>query len=121
MPLAPRSDRPLPPAPPLAQNAQVWGIVALVAGILSLLVLPIVLAPVAVIAGAVALSMRNQMGWWGILLGGFAVAVVVYHTVATADARRPVGCLRGEEMTTNRAKCFYCGKRLKLKTIGVAR
>jgi hypothetical protein len=76
----------IPPVPQVDRSANVWGIVALVAGILSLLILPIVLAPVAIIAGAVALSQRSSMGWWGIGLGGIALALVAYQLVQIQDA-----------------------------------
>ena len=56
-------------------NGQLLGVLSLVTGIISLFVFSIVFGPAAIILGVLALNKRNNLGWTGIVLGGFVVLI----------------------------------------------
>lgn len=61
--------------------AKAWAIVSLLLGIIGFLIQPVVVGPLALTAGVIAVRMRSRMGWWGIGLGTaqllYMVAVLV--------------------------------------------
>lgn len=60
---------------PVMSNGQLLGVLSLVTGIISLFVFSIVFGPAAIILGVLALNKRNNLGWTGIILGGFVVLI----------------------------------------------
>lgn len=60
---------------PIMSNGQLLGVLSLVTGIISLFVFSIVFGPAAIILGVLALNKRNNLGWTGIILGGFVVLI----------------------------------------------
>ena len=72
--MAQRTGSPYLPARPNAESecfgvAKAWAIVSLLLGIIGFLIQPIVVGPLALTAGVIAVRMRSRMGWWGIGLG----------------------------------------------------
>ncbi len=60
---------------PAMSEGQLFGVLGLVSGIISLFVVGIVFGPAAIILGVLALNRRNNLGWAGIIIGGIVVFV----------------------------------------------
>jgi hypothetical protein len=70
-------------------SANVWGVLALVTGIVSLLILPILFAPLALIFGGVAISQGQKgLGWTGVVIGAIGIVIVIYNLVQLDNALR---------------------------------
>lgn len=80
------ASAPVPPAPPAPSQESAGNglsIAAIVLGVISILVLPIILGPAAIICGGIALSRKEPLGKIGLIVGvvgmiaGFILGVIV--------------------------------------------
>ena len=67
------------PQTPETPPAQALAIIAATAGGLSLFLFAVILAPLAVILGSVAVAKGNKTGWVGVVVGGVNFAVIVTY------------------------------------------
>jgi hypothetical protein len=61
---------------PVERRSSGIGVAAIVSGIVGLFIIPILLGPVAIILGVVAIAQKDGLGWAGLLIGALDTIVV---------------------------------------------